>query len=662
MIQKIDRQLGSADVDLRREAVLRLKELGSGSLVEDAVKLMLRAMQDPSWRVRKTSVDILFTNYSNESYMKGLLNLLQLEDNAGARNSAIELFIKLGRKCTKFLMEAFDTPNTDLRKFILDILGQIVDKDSIPLLIKALKDEDENVKASAVEQLGNMKEPSVVYVLMDILKSGDLWTAYPAADALGRIGAIEAVPALMEALDNKTLREPAIRALGMIADESSVRRIVDFIEDKSKAVKHEALRALEMLYHSGVSEEVLTGAIREGIGDRAIDLLLVHAKSNRPEVRVSSILLLGLLRNERSLRPLLELSEDEEFVDDIRKALIFIGRVKPESLLPLFETENPYHKRFICDVASEVASPELNDILERFIEDEDGHVRAAAAIGISRIGNLGAIRKIRNLLRDPYVDVQEAALKALGNMKDGIDVNDVLMDINTKNPVLRRNIVLLLGELGQAKTVSVLGFMLKDEDFSVRRAVITALSKIKTHESFRHISQALTDEDTDIRMAAVLSLGMTGDGSYVDDLLILLKDTEDMVKVSAAKALGTLGESSAVPALIRLLSDENGFVVTAAIDAIGKLGGEAAKEALRRMLPSNDREIRRSAIRALSGFAGVESEVLPFIDDNDWATRVAVVESLEGIKDDRVRTEIEKHYDSEEDTIVRNAMEKFLSG
>jgi HEAT repeat protein len=191
--------------------------------------------------------------------------------------------------------------------------------------------------------------------------------------------------------------------------------------------------------------------------------------------------------------------------------------------------------------------------------------------------------------------------------------------------------------------------------------VVKALSKIKTPEAFRSVSQALTDEDMEVRASAVLSLGMTGDESHVEDLVLLLDDPEDMVKVSAAKALGSLGSGAAVPALVRLLSDGNGFVVTAAIDALGRLGGEDAGEALKSMLSSPDREIRRSAITALARFGGVEEKILPFVGDRDWALRVAAVESLTGHRGERVRAEVERAYDLEEDPVVKSAMEKYLN-
>jgi len=75
-----------------------------------------------------------------------------------------------------------------VRKFIIDVLGEQMDDRSLPLMLEAIEDEDENVRITAVEHLGKRRESSVVDALIEILKKGDLWTAYPAADALGRIG------------------------------------------------------------------------------------------------------------------------------------------------------------------------------------------------------------------------------------------------------------------------------------------------------------------------------------------------------------------------------------------------------------------------------------------------------------------------------------------
>ena len=61
-------------------------------------------------------------------------------------------------------------------------------------MLTALKDDDENVRATAIEHIGKVRESSVVDALIEIIGSDDIWTAYPAADALGRIGDSESHP------------------------------------------------------------------------------------------------------------------------------------------------------------------------------------------------------------------------------------------------------------------------------------------------------------------------------------------------------------------------------------------------------------------------------------------------------------------------------------
>ncbi len=318
----IERQLSSIDVEARRGAVLMLAAPGAEADQAENVRLLLKAMQDASWRVRKTAVDILLEQYVIEAYIDGLIKLLYLEDNAGARNTAIESLTKLGKNVTNYLIDAFDTTNHDVRKFVIDIIGEIRDTKSLPLLIDALKDEDENVRASAVEHLGTMREPTAVDALVDIINGDDLWTAYPAADALGMIGDKRAVPALIGALGEKTLREPVLKALGRLADETTVEKVVSFIEDKSSSVRKEALNALETMYQKGVPEEHLVKSFKKVFGDRAIEALLAQATSGKSALRGPAILFLGIMRDKRALDPLLEMAVDQMHADEVKKALV----------------------------------------------------------------------------------------------------------------------------------------------------------------------------------------------------------------------------------------------------------------------------------------------------------------------------------------------------
>jgi HEAT repeat protein len=656
-MQELEKLLNSNDVEVRRDAVEKLRGITS----EASVKLLLTAMKDVSWRVRKTAVEIMLEEYPIEAYINGLIGLLYIDDNAGARNSAIEALIKLDKKSTPFLIEAFNTDNRDVRKFIIDVLGEFRDKRSLSLMLNALKDEDDNVRASAVEHLGKIGEPAVVHALIEILQSGDLWTAYPAADALGRIGDKKAIPPLINALSVKTLREPVLKALGRFAEAETLKHIVPFFEDASKTIQEEAVMTVKSLYHNGVKEEIISEEIRNFFGDRAIDILVSHAWSNKPDVRVSAILLLGLMRDERAFTPLLELSLEEDLAEDVKRALVFIGKDKPDAILPLFNTISPYHKRFICSVASELASPLFYDVFKGLMENEDGHVRAISAIGIANIGDMRAVGPIKDLLSDVYEDVQEGAVTALSILKSGLKIEEFTRMLSNRNPILRKNAVLVLGEIGAPEAVHAIGFALKDDDINVRHAVVKALSLIRTEESIKYLTLALTDENPNIRTAGALSLGKIEGVGVAESLTLLLTDPDDTVRASAVKALGELGDKTTAGHLVRMLSDQNGFVVTTTMESLSRIGGPDARDALIKMLYSQDNEIRRTAIKALSPFAGIEEKLIPFLNNADWATRMATVEALGTKADAKVKLELEKLLDKEDDPIVRKAIEESLN-
>src|SRR4030066_1328382 len=165
-MQDMESLLQDDDVEGRREVIENLRSRSGNSYI---INLLLSAMEDMSWRVRNTAADILLDEHPVETYIGGLIRLLYREDNAGARNSAIEALVKLNKKATPFLIEAFNTSNRDVRKFIIDILGGFKDSRSLPLMLNALKDDDENVRATAIEHIGKVGESSVFVLLFVIL-------------------------------------------------------------------------------------------------------------------------------------------------------------------------------------------------------------------------------------------------------------------------------------------------------------------------------------------------------------------------------------------------------------------------------------------------------------------------------------------------------------
>src|SRR5512143_1429042 len=137
-LDAIGRKLESSDAEERREAAIDLGRRGV-----EAVPLLFRSMGDPDWRVRKTAVEAL-VSIGGARVIAGLLQALNAPDNAGARNSAIEALVHIGGPAVDALLVLVETPDPDVRKFVVDILGDIRDARAVPVLIGRLDDDDEH--------------------------------------------------------------------------------------------------------------------------------------------------------------------------------------------------------------------------------------------------------------------------------------------------------------------------------------------------------------------------------------------------------------------------------------------------------------------------------------------------------------------------------------
>ena len=661
MNRKLRKLIETGDEDERRGALFGLEVPARGKARKEALETVLFALKDTSWRVRKAALDVMLSCFSPEEPMPGLVALLGLPDNAGARNSAIEGFVRIGSHAVDHLAGAFKTADADVRKFIMDIAGESGDKKFIPLLMSALEDSDPNVVASAVEHLGIMKEPSAVGALEEIIDRGDVWTSYPAVEALGNISDERSIPTLLRLLKDKALREPALRALGKLGGEREVRDIVFHINDRSRSVQHEALASLERIYKRGASEASISDALHECFGEKVVDILIEYARSAKEDIRASSILFLGLVRDSRALAPLVEMARDEQNADELRKALVYIGRNDPEALAPHSRGRSAIETRFLCGVMADVASPVYFDILVEFLGHDDGHVRSYAARGLANIGDERAVPYLMRNLADQYEDVQESIVRSLMTLKDGLDLDELIGLLKSPDPVVRRSAVLVLGSQDSPRVVESITFALKDVDARVRMAVVITLGIIKSEDAFLGLLLATGDEDPAIRALAARKLGDTGLERFIGTVRVMLSDPDVLVRVSACKSMGSIGTLDEVPDLVQLLGDPDGHVVVSAIEALGSIGGHDARDAVMSMVRSSDIEFRRTSLKALGGFQGVEDVLLEFLSDSDWATRVEAARALRDHRQSNVMESVSRALENEQDPIVQTALQEYLN-
>jgi HEAT repeat protein len=659
-LEFLGKKLQSSDAEERREAAVDLGRAG-----REAEPLLFRAMGDADWRVRKTAVEALVTN-ANDSIIAGLVRSLSSDDNAGSRNSAIEALVHIGSAAVDILLMSLDTPDADVRKFIVDILGDIKDSRAVPVLIENLeKDPDENIRVSSAEALGKIKDRRAVDPLIACLMQYDqIWLDYAAAEALGEIGDERALGPLIAALDRDSLREPIIESIGKIGNVNTLTPLIAGLADTLRIVREVAMVALTAIYRKSTQNdrESIIRTVRTNVNDRAVDFLEEMLITSTRDFQKAAVVVLGWAGRESSVQKLLELLKEEDMEESMVQALKNIDGGQVSLLLGYLADDNALVRRTVARVLGEVGSRDADDSLIGLLSDENGHVRSAAAEALGHLRSRKAVKPLLGLLADEYESVQESSIRALAEIGDDSALDDLVKDFTSRDAPIRRNIALLLGRFTTDKASDALAFALKDEEPNVRKAVVHALGNLSGDKALHSLVHAITDDDPEVRMLAAEALGKTRTPEISDVLIPLLEDNDLWVRAAAARSLGKVAGEKAGEILTMHLNTATDIFLLSLVDVVGKLRTEHALAPLIGLAYHADPEVRKTVLTALSCYRweSVNQTVLSRLSDPHWSVRKTAIEIVKQIKDAAAQPLLERIADGDPDATVRQAAKDAL--
>jgi HEAT repeat protein len=180
--------------------------------VKDEIDIQIDLLKDPDWVVRREAA-ITLGEMGDERCVAPLGNALR-DGDWQVRDVAIEALGQIGSPAVETLIKLLR--DWDVRKYAINAMGKIRDervlaplmvqlkndefKDdatnalvelgepALELLIKALKDRDDNVRKQAVLALGRIKHADAIDPLIGMLADNDWFTRLTAAAALEAIG------------------------------------------------------------------------------------------------------------------------------------------------------------------------------------------------------------------------------------------------------------------------------------------------------------------------------------------------------------------------------------------------------------------------------------------------------------------------------------------
>lgn len=654
-------RLAAQEEELRLQGLKELGRLGIG----ESLPALHRALGDESWRVRKEAVDLFLALPAASSLCGEICEHLHSQDNAGLRNAAVEILTRIGRPSLPLLLDELTCQDHDVRKFALDILGEIGDPNAATAMVRSLADEDDNVRAAAAENLGKLRVVEVVPALLDALEQADLLLRFTILEALGQIGAKVPVDRLLPLGADRMVRKALFDCLGRVGGLEALPVLVAGLDDEMRNVREAATVALIGIGRSGGADFWRQFAELAG-PSRADALVELLSSSSEEEVRHAALTLLGACGETRHARHLLTLADDETLGEAAIQALTAMGRHAACSLTELWPEADSRTRTCLAYVIGAAHCRPGCSLLIEGLGSDDLELRLMSARALGELGETVAFSPLVAALREPSEELRREATQALSRMAASAATEVVGMLrplVSEADPGLRAAAIRILGVCATPEVGGMLHFALKDEAAEVRRAAVRAIEARPGEEQVTSLMLALTDEDADVRRLAAEALGASGEQAAVSALELALKDEDIWVRAAAVRSLGRIGGAEAERLIEGALGDPVGLIAIAALETLGQLDPGRLESAAMLALRHGDEEVVNSAIQLLVGSgnsAWLETGGIDLLNHRHWEVRLNAARAMAALLGADAVAALESRLLIEGEDLVRQELQDLL--
>jgi HEAT repeat protein len=616
-VDELRARLSSGDPEERRRAT---SELGHAGL-ELPAALVIQALSDDDWRVRKEAVLVALALAPHPLLLERLVATLSEPGNVGLRNAAVEALGGYGDDAVESLRAMLPRLDADGRKLAVEALGRSGRGSALALLTALLDDMDPNVRVAAVEAiaaLGAAGVSEVTSLLEACLFARDALTGLAALEGLNALGSVLPWNTIERCLQDPTRRRPALLAAGRSRDARAVPLLIAALGSARGKGLVEVTLALRELARDSDALAALLGSrprVSPAVGEKLA--ALVRDEQEPEDTRRAALIVLGALALPGSAECALEALADDRLLGEADEALELLGGRAVPALVEGVR-EGDARARASC-----------LGLLSRLVEDE--HAPAAVRAGLTA-------------LADDSPEVQRAGLGLLARFGDARCLPDVarffargeatasvkaaeaaLEELCSRYPAAARDLVtqaepggveahaacIAIGALGggargsRAADVTFLSAALSNDSAHVRRAAVEVLADLGGAEGVDAIAFALTDEERDVRRSAVGALGRMrahdGTAAGAKHLMELVAHSADPDLLAVAvRALGETGDVHAVPVLKPLFRSAQPVVAVSAVEALARIAGPRRVDALLEGLAHSDAEVVKATMLALS--------------------------------------------------------------
>jgi HEAT repeat protein len=676
--EDVARALSAPDVEQRRRAVSELGE-PRGPL---PTALLLRALGDEDWRVRKEATTVAASLPASSELLDALMGALATGDNVGLRNAAVDALAGHGVHAVAALAASLRRLDADGRKLVVDSLAKNGRPEGLPILKTLLRDEDANVRGAAIEAIatvGESRAEEAIALLDGCLDAPSRFERLAALEGLNRLIAVLPWERVEPLLDDPILLAPALRAAGRSANEAAVAVIVSKLEAASGRSFFDALAALVELSRASPAlrgrVEAMMKAASPELGRRMIEL--VRDEGVPAEQRRAGLAALSWLSSAEAAFAAVQALGDDALAAEAEATLAELGSVAGPALLEGARGALSEQRAACITLLGPLCSVDADAAraIEAALADEAPEVVAAALDALPNMHTPAALElAARWLVAAPSGLVHQAALRALGLLarRQPEAARGLALRYKPSAREAEASAAILEAITSSSHPsanddVAYLSEALSSEHPSVRRAALSALSAFGGELVLEPIAFALTDETCDVRQAAVRALGRlrSPDGAPLglERLHALVSEGADPTLVAAAvRALGEIGSPQSWDTLAALTSAE-ARVAVAAVEAVAASSDPRRVDVLIGALGHADAEVVKAAVRALATIPDVRviGELAVCLEHRAWDVRRLVAELLGRIGGDLALTHLRGRLEAETEPHVSDALLRALA-
>ena len=502
-------------------------------------------------------VESIFLEKPNEYIATRLISLLG-SDKIELRNFASKVLITIGAQFLNVLLDGLAYPEYDVRKFVVDIIGEIGVKDKRikEKLIEMLDDDNEhvNVKFSILEVLAKLGDETVLPYIKKYIDSPDL--GYIALYALGKISKNESKNILLKQLESDDIlkKYAAIEVLGSMHDKD-VRKILYNLLDKEGGYLNNIIcKSIAMTLDKNETIEKGRKYFIEALDD--------------DDCNIKETILRVLLRSpdDKVKDRLVALFDDH--CGNVRELVFdFFSRKDVEILPRLFENVENFSNNGKINICNLIGKRNLLDrekLLIKFLENEDEEVRIAAAENFGHLSKVTLLDEFRKLmLTEDSIDVLRSMIISVGWHMD-TKALPILIELSRKYEncelcdVISGSFILI----GGSEAVNIIEENLKKnkDNEEVKLFAIMTLSRIGEEEILDILLEYLNDDNPEIRENVIYTLARIYAKEYIDKIVFYLSDEAANVREAALSALEMLNYEDILMCIENMTYDEENWL------------------------------------------------------------------------------------------------------